>query len=129
GGDNALDLGVANFGSGDVSVLLGRADGPGGAPSGPAAGLAQPQGPAAVDALFAGARTESRGPAVVRQWPAPAAAHAVISASRPEAVTLPPRRPAVADAGTLATHRRARVEAADAPGLADPLAAGLTQAV
>jgi hypothetical protein len=129
GGDKALDLAVANFRSNDVSVLLNRAGGPGGAPSGPAAGLTRPQSPAAVDALFAGARPESRSPAVVRQSPAAAAVDAVFSASQPEAVTLPPQQPAVADAGTLTPHRQARVEAADAAGLPDPLAAGLTQAV
>jgi hypothetical protein len=111
-GDGALDLAVGNFQSNDVSVLLNRNDGPGGA--------APPA--AAPDALFARARPEAVD---VGAGPRPAAAaDAVLAATRTEALIPPQAVPARADAGLVRHHRGGRAEAADAAGLADPLAAG-----
>jgi hypothetical protein len=83
----------------------------------------------ASDASFVGARPEPRGPIVVHRQPAVAAVDAALAAGRPEVLALPQVRPAVTDAGTVPHHPGDRVEAADAAGLADPLAAGLPAVV
>jgi hypothetical protein len=121
-GDGALDLAVANFNSGDVSVLLNRADGGVPSPSQAAAAVA------AVDAVFAGARSEPAGHAVSRQ-PAAAAVDAVFAGSRAEPLTGQQALQAVAGDNTLPRrHRAGRAGEADAEP-ADPLTAGLPQAV
>jgi hypothetical protein len=121
-GDGALDLATANFHSNDVSVLLNRADA--GVPSPSRAAPAA----AAVDAVFAGARSEPVGRVFSRQ-PTVAAVDAVFSGTRAEPVTLPRAPQAVAGDNTLPRrHQAGRAEAADA-GLADPLTAGLPQVV
>jgi hypothetical protein len=123
-GDGALDLATANFHSASVTVLLNRNDGPGAAPSRAPVGLAPAARPAAVAALSTGSRAE---PVRVAEShpPAVAAVDAVFAAGRLEALA-PPHAQAVVEAGT-SHHRRQEVpaEAADAAGLADPLAGAL----
>jgi hypothetical protein len=129
-GDGALDLAVANFHSDDISVLLNRGDGPGSAPSGPLAGVARVADAAAIDALFAGARSGPGSPVVVGQRPAAAAIDPAVAAGRPEAVIPPPAQQAVADAGTLPhRHQEDPAESAGATGLANRLAGGLPTVV
>jgi hypothetical protein len=124
-GHGPIDLAATNFMSGDVSVLLNRTDGGGGAPR-PAspAGSARALSPAAVEALFAATRPEPQSRVVSRQ-PVAAAVDAVFSGTRAEAAGLLPGPQAVAD--TLPhRHQAGQAEAADA-GVTDPLAAGLAQ--
>jgi virginiamycin B lyase len=117
------------------SVQIGEfvlGDGGPGAGAAPAASapLAQAVRSAAVAALFASAQPEPLGQVVVNQQPALVAVDAAFAASRPEVVTAPPAKQAVADAGTMRQrHHEDRAGAADAAGLADPLAAGLAQTV
>jgi len=127
-GDGALDLAVANDHSNDVSVLLNRNDGAGtrrvAAPRSSDV-VAHAIRPAAVDALFAGSRSELLPP-VVGQQAAVAAVDAVFAANRPEVVTAPPAEQAVAEAGIIHhQHKEDRAGAADAAGLADLLVADL----
>jgi hypothetical protein len=101
----------------------------GGAAAVKSAGLGQAVRSAALDALFAGARPNPVSRVDVGRQPAVAAGDAAFTPSRPEAVARPAQQQVAADAGTPAHHRVDRAEAADAAGLADPLAAGPTQAV
>jgi streptogramin lyase len=101
-----------------------------GAASAKSAPLAQAVRSAAVDAFFASVQPDPLRPVVVNQQPALAAGDAAFAASRPEVVPAPPAKQAVADAGTLHhQHKEDRAEAADAAGLADPLAADLAVVV
>jgi hypothetical protein len=130
-GDGLPDFAVT---AGPIKVFLNAGDGgsgPGAAAQAPPPGLAQAVNPAAVDALFAGARPNPVSRAdVVGQQSTVAAVDAAFSGALREALTPPPAQPAVADAGIAPHHHPGdRVEAADAAGLADPLAAGLAQVV
>jgi virginiamycin B lyase len=123
------ELGSSQIGE----FVLNDGGGPGGAAA-PARAARRdagdlPASVAGVDAAFAAARPQALSPAgVVGRPPAAAAVDAASAVTRVEAVT-PPKAQAVVEAGAVHHHRGERAEAADAAGLADPLAAGLAQVV
>jgi hypothetical protein len=110
-GDGALDLAVANDHSNDVSVLFNQAD-----------GLARAKQLAAVDALFAGAGTESPNPVSISQEPPVGTSDGASSAGRMEALTLPKAHQTVADSNIrIHPNQQDRIARLHNAELDDPL--------
>jgi hypothetical protein len=118
-GDGTHDLAVANFHSGDVSVLINRAD------SAPRPGRT----PTAGAGLFISPRPEPAD-ALIGHQPTVVAGGAASTVSRPEMVTAPPAKQALDDAVTVSHQPKGdQVETAHNAGLVDPLAEPLDEAL